>query len=388
MTNLDKIFDGFSKNISEINPVNKILDFSKFSDKELFDYCKKVGFNARIWNRRFIAAIPEVAKRKLYKKHGYYSIFEFAAKMASINNETVNDVLRVNEKLEGMPKIKSLIAEKGLNKVKIVANIVKPETESFWADKIKYMTLSSLRIFINEKFRFKTEEEKRTGLSQEEVQIDMVNLENFRSQNGNEASDKNELNKVYGYSINIPNEFNTQKDRLDRVTFSVPIDHDTEFELRKFKQKLEKEKREPVDWNSTLKEMVKRASGKKSIILVKPNTNKRNKRHARLNESASDTQTFKGESRQTVKSLPELPSRHIPAEIKHDLEQKYSGRCVYIGCNKPAEQIHHPEKFSTRPNHENLMPLCENHHDFIHQTEGNFDQLFNMFKSEKFVTSG
>jgi len=238
------------------------VNFEQFSDKDLYAYCKKVGFNARIWYRRFIAVIPEVARRRLYKKHGYYSIHEFAAKIAGISNETVNDVLRIDEKLHGMNKIKSLIAEKGLNKVKLVANIVKPETEDFWAQKIQTMTLSSLRIFINEKFRFETGPTNSTELPQEKEQINIFNLENFRSQNENETSNTNELLVGYEGSKQIAMGFNSQvivqNGRFERKNFSVPIDPDTEFELRKFKQKLEKERKEPVDWNSTLKELIGR----------------------------------------------------------------------------------------------------------------------------------
>ena len=74
-----------------------MINFEKISDKDLYNYCKKVGFNARIWYRKFLATIPEVAKRRLYKKYGYCSIHEFAAKMAGVSHDNVDEVLRVSE---------------------------------------------------------------------------------------------------------------------------------------------------------------------------------------------------------------------------------------------------------------------------------------------------
>ena len=348
-----------------------MINFELFSDKDLYAYCKKVGFNARIWSRRFLATIPEVAKRRLYKKYGYCSIHEFAAKMANVSRDNVDEVLRVNEKFSEMPKMKSLIGEVGLSKLKIVACIATKETESFWAEKVKNMTKQVLEIYVRE---MKTKEEKndidmqtkdsqgrivaflpgeawpeRVKIPQEQEQINMFDPEKFISQNDNEATLENNQNH-------------------DKKSFTIHIDDETEFELRKFKQQLEKERKEPIDWNSTLKEMVKRASNEKMV-----------------------------KAKKTPKSAPSSgprnkSSRYIPAKIKHELQQNYHGRCAYRGCNKPAEHIHHQDGFSITKNHENLIPLCKTHHDFIHQSGTNPDlikinNIFNRFKTENLPES-
>jgi hypothetical protein len=43
-----------------------------------------------------------------------------------------------------------------------------------------------------------------------------------------------------------------------------------------------------------------------------------------------------------------------------------SCKCSYPGCNKPAQEVHHPERFSLNPNHNNLKPLCKAHHELVH----------------------
>ncbi|MBN1494882.1 hypothetical protein JW911_04070 [Candidatus Peregrinibacteria bacterium] len=362
------------------------IDFAKLTDKDLYKYCKETGLNARIWNRRFIATIPEVARRRLYKKYGYCSIHEFAAKLAGVSHNNVDGVLRVDEKLKDMPKIKSLISEKGLNKVRLVSNIVKPETENFWAEKIKAMTFSSLRIFINEKFRFKTEDIKNDKKPLEQGQIGMFDLKNFKSQNRNESNGKIvEISETRGGAI-------------PKKTFTIQIDNETEFELRKFKLKLEKEKKEPVDWNTALKELVKRATTKRtagsSVCQTKPVTQKGSRATVKRSYVASVVAASQCTgNRLTHSKITPIVTRYIPSKIKRHLEQKYNGCCAYTGCNKPYEHIHHPARFSERPNHENLMPLCKEHHDFIHQSSKNStrhwaDSEFNRFKAEQFAASG
>jgi len=323
-----------------------MTDFENLSDKELYAYCKKVGFNARVWTRKFIAALPEVAKRRLYKKYGYCSIHEFAAKMAGVSYKNTDEVLRIDEKFKEMPKMKGLIGEIGLSKLKVVACIATKDMDGFWAEKVKKMTKQVLEIYVRE-----VKTKKFPGELHEE------NLEFPRQQEQIDLFD-------FGKSISQEEDVSMTDGMENKKTFTIQIEDEVEFELRKFKLQLEKERKEPVDWNTALKEMVKIASGNR-IILRK--------------------------SRQLAKSKHVFGqeinvSRYIPAEKRDDLEQKYHGHCAYKGCNKPAEQIHHPKRFSENPNHENLIPLCKNHHDFVHQ---NFavdfaaDKIFNKFKSEK-----
>jgi hypothetical protein len=352
MKNFIRLVDNSSKNFSGKSPLdfvkfntrtetvtNFTIDFAKLTDKDLYKYCKETGLNARIWNRRFIAAIPEVAKRRLYKRYGYCSIHEFAAKLAGVSHNNVDGVLRVDEKLKDMPKIKSLISEKGLNKVRLVSNIVKLETENFWAEKIKNMTKSSLELFIKEKFHPGTEDSRKSENAQRQGQIGIFDLETFRSQDENGSTDE-----IHEFK---------------KKTFTIQIDSETEFELRKFKQKIEKEKKEPVDWNTALKELVKRINFRTSH-----ESKLANRRPARKSDTAH-------------------VSRHIPAEKKRELEQKHYGQCAYHDCNKPAEQIHHINRFAIYRNHKNIIPLCKAHHDFMHQNSSiALDRKFNNFKRE------
>jgi len=362
---------------------NGTTRIEKFSDKELYDYCKKVGYNARILSRRFIATLPEVAKRRLYKKYGYCSIREFASKLAGVSHDNVDEVLRVSEKFKELPKMKALIGEVGLSKLRVVACVANKENEKELAEKVRKMTKSSLEIYIREMFRKSGRNtnqnfEKSVYCLPGEANGDTatIGIPQGQKQIGLFDDDMNS-------NENVANPQNH-----DKRTFTIQIDQETEFELRKFRLQLEKERKEPIDWNFTLKEMVKRISSEKVVQLknlrqvIKPAS----AAGVRI-KPAKEIQKLidAGENYQMELANLKPVSRYIPAKIKQDLQQKYKSHCSYHGCNKPAEQIHHQERFAQKRAHQNLVPLCKIHHDFVHQNfieprNIKIDKIFNTYK--------
>jgi len=114
------------------------------TDNEFYSLFQKRGKNARQTVNEFVAMIPEAFKRKIYKKKGFGSIYELAAKVGGISRNVVDEALRIDEKLKEMPKLKSKIAVVGLSKVKTVANTATKETDNEWAQKVTKMTRSAL----------------------------------------------------------------------------------------------------------------------------------------------------------------------------------------------------------------------------------------------------
>ncbi|MBU2524483.1 hypothetical protein KKG71_04795, partial [Patescibacteria group bacterium] len=55
-------------------------------------------------------------------------------------------------------------------------------------------------------------------------------------------------------------------------------------------------------------------------------------------------------------------SRYISVYRKREVGE----RCSYFGCPRPADVIHHPDRFSEHHSHEKLKPLCKQHHEFAH----------------------
>ena len=128
------------------------MDYKKLSDKELYALCKQYGLNARMWRRRFAGLLPEVTRRRLYKKRGYTSVHEFAAKLAGMSKEAVDKVLRLATKLEDKPVLREQLisGEQGWSKIEKVAFIATPETDKYWAERVESMPKLALEAFISE----------------------------------------------------------------------------------------------------------------------------------------------------------------------------------------------------------------------------------------------
>ena len=178
------------------------MKIEKLSNKDLYRLCQKYGGNALTWRRKFIALLPEVEKRKLYKKHGFYSIFEFAAKLGGIKHKTVEEVLRVSRRVEDKPLLRQQIASVGYAKVSAVATIATKKNEEEMVELIKVMPKQALQETVRQ------------------------------------------------LKISTPTGRGTMN------TLSFKIDSQTEFRLRKFKQELEKQKKRAISFSEAIKALL------------------------------------------------------------------------------------------------------------------------------------
>lgn len=113
------------------------------------------------------------------------------------------------------------------------------------------------------------------------------------------------------------------------VKFDMKLHRKTEAKLRILKKRLEKESGQILSWNETIS---------KICDLLEP------------------------EVKAPRKTKPAKKSRYIPVVAKRTVAKT----CCYPGCFKPADVIHHPERYALVRNHENLKPLCKNHHELAH----------------------
>lgn len=133
------------------------------SNKELYALCKKYGENALIWRRKFTGLLPEVNRRRLYKKKGFGSIFEFAKKLCGLSEEQVRRVLNLEERFKDKPKLhRALISgEVSVNKLARIVSVATPENEEFWAKKVKQISQGAIETLVRD--------EKQNGFEEESV---------------------------------------------------------------------------------------------------------------------------------------------------------------------------------------------------------------------------
>jgi hypothetical protein len=58
--------------------------------------------------------------------------------------------------------------------------------------------------------------------------------------------------------------------------------------------------------------------------------------------------------------------RYIPAKEKRAALSKSKEKCAYPHYNRPADLLHHRERFHEKRSHKSIIPLCKAHHEFAH----------------------
>ncbi len=127
-------------------------DLKNLSNKVLLEQCVKFGREALLWRNKFRALLPEVERRKLYRKKGCLSVYEFGERLAGLSMAQVAESLNVASRLEDKPVLKGLLerGEVSVNKIVRVMSIATAENESELAEKVQLFSLSALKTYIQD----------------------------------------------------------------------------------------------------------------------------------------------------------------------------------------------------------------------------------------------
>jgi hypothetical protein len=119
-------------------------------EKTLHEQFSTYGKNAREWMRRCVVLLPEIERRRIWRKKRFRSIYEYAGKIAGMSHANVDEALRVLKKIKDKPALLELVKEKGLQRVRPVASIATPETADFWAEKVRMMSKHTLETYVHD----------------------------------------------------------------------------------------------------------------------------------------------------------------------------------------------------------------------------------------------
>lgn len=106
------------------------------------------GANAKEWMKKCVLLLPEIEKNEIWKKKGFSSIYEYAAKLAGMNREKVVESLRVLNKIGDKPALMAVAIEKGIGVVTPIATIATRETEKLWAEKARELSKHELEFYV------------------------------------------------------------------------------------------------------------------------------------------------------------------------------------------------------------------------------------------------
>lgn len=121
-----------------------------FCDSKIHLKFVRYGSQARYWLRQCALLLPEIARQEIWRKKGFGSIYEYAAKLAGMSKAQVDTALWVVRAVEDKPELKKVVEEKGINCVRPVVAIATKETASFWAGKAKEMSKGELETYVKD----------------------------------------------------------------------------------------------------------------------------------------------------------------------------------------------------------------------------------------------
>ena len=289
------------------------LNAAALSDQALYERARTYGQNALQWRQKFIGLLPEVARRRLYEKKGFGSIFEFAAKLAGLSEAQVRTALNLERRFADLPQLKSLLetGEVSVHKLVRIQSIATTENEADLAQAVQLLPKTALETLVrDEKFATRAASTRAT----------MQNLRVGATENG-AGENENGLCKPKIGPKSLP-----------RQMKDLPISEEVKARLRALQEK-------GLNLDELLTEFLDR-------------------REAEIAE----------EKAAIFQDLEEAKSRYVPARIRRIIREEHGSKCSIAGCQKPAKQLHHTQTFGLSRRHDPhfLAPLCTAHHLIAH----------------------
>jgi hypothetical protein len=133
-------------------------------------------------------------------------------------------------------------------------------------------------------------------------------------------------------------------------TIKIELDEEMTFLFLKLK----KEMGEGYSNKGAMKKILREAVGAKSA-------KKQKNEHSKPGKSVTGD-TLTNEKRYIAVSK----KRAADDKIQQLDNTKKEGQCSYPCCNKPAEVFHHTHRFYDNKSHDSIVPLCNDHHEFMH----------------------
>jgi len=299
--------------------------FSKEQINALHQEFQAYGKNAKHWIRKCQLLLPKIRDEEVWKKKGFSSIYEYAAKLAGMSHNSVNEALRVLDKIEDKPLIREKVEKYGVNRVAPVVRMVTKETQEFWANKVEKMSLHTLKTYVRE-------HKLKYGLVDQGQRIE-----------DREGCMSNDVKVMQG---KVSTSEKSQPSTSPKISMYMKLDVEVIEQLKKLKGNR--------DWNEVIKDLLEGG--------------------VQVEQEGESKDVMSVDQSSVTNSPEEIPQpvntgkRYVPAKIRKHVIKKTSGCCAYPGCTKPYEILHHTKRFALDSTHDpmTLQPLCKAHERIAH----------------------
>ncbi len=293
------------------------------SDHELWSQIIRYGEAARMWRQKFLGLLPEVARRELWKTHGFESVFVFAFKVGGVSEAQVRRVLNLDEAFKKTPQLRSLLVKGKVssNKLVRVASVATVENQEVLVNQVQLLSQGALETFVRD-----------------------MRMEN--------KAESVRTHAPAGVSLGGAPAGTLASASLGGVSLGgAPTE-------AKFSLTLEAEQK--------LQELHNKGIDISEFILTAATQREQDIQEAKENIMVETEQ----------KRATKLPSRHIPQKIKNLIKKEFGTKCAITNCNKLSREIHHTARFSLSKSHDpNLLaPLCKSHHQIAHSIDVKYQE--------------
>lgn len=348
----------------------------KISKKEqvIFENFQRYGKNAKQWMNKCVLLLPKIEKRRIWEKKGFGSIYEFAAKLAGMSRNKVNEGLRILEKTKDLPEIRKIIEKKGIWAVKPVLRVVTPENQEFWVQKAKIMKKSTLETYVKdilederrrtvvgkarcEDLRETVSEARRENLWETVGEAKREDLREIvsevRRENLRENVDENKREDLWENVDEANREVRCSGSGYDNgrpgaaKNDGKPLFKPNSFQKIEIKVKAETAKRlfkikDKEDWETLMQEFLEYKEEKEK--------------------------QFQQELKDQKPKKVQTASSHVPTAIQNYVKLRAKSKCEEPNCTNPGKHLHHTTPFALKKEHDpdKIRFLCEEHHSIAH----------------------
>ncbi|MBU6427949.1 MAG: hypothetical protein KGR26_02970, partial [Cyanobacteria bacterium REEB65] len=125
---------------------------ASLDDKTLLALSRQWGRVGQVAFRRFLATLPEIARRGLYRRARCHSIFEYAAKCSGATQEVVDAVFLVHKRIGGFAVLWELFAQGryGLPVFRRISRHVTGDNAAWWAEVVSACTVKEIERILRE----------------------------------------------------------------------------------------------------------------------------------------------------------------------------------------------------------------------------------------------
>ncbi len=345
-----------------------ILFIMLYTDKQLFRLCRKYGTAALQARRKFMGLLPEVQRRRLYEKKGYFSIYEFAAKLAGLSRDQVQRVLQLERRLEDKPVLQQLLVsgEISHNKLVRIAAIATAENQAVLAEKVRNLSQNAVETWVRD---LRGGGGARSGGRAQSVECKVksggmngvdgflepeTTDESVRAQR-NFSNINQDIRLMSALSVEVKEKLLEMAGKgldINEILLELLAKRDSEIQTRKeiIAEKLREKTAKKF-------EDVEVSMGQKELVMT---PGKEVGREPEIENIADDNKP--------------APSRYIPVAVKNILKEEFGDKCAGESCHRLADDIHHKRRFSANPSHDprSLLPVCSGHHELAHADEADY----------------